>query len=145
MLRPSIFNSNFVDSMFDDIFSFPAKTIKKVEDAISMKTDVKVVNDNYELSIDLPGYKKEDIKAQLKDGYLTISAEKNEEVNEEAEDGKYIHRERYCGSCKRSFFVGEDLEMEDVKASYENGVLMMVFPKDKKKEVVEEEKYISIL
>lgn len=144
MLRPSIFNSNFVDSMFDDIFSFPAKTVKKVENAMFMKADVKVVGDNYELDIDVPGYKKEDIKAQLKDGYLTISAEKQEEVNNQNEDGAYIRRERYTGSCKRSFYVGEDLEIEDVKATFEDGVLKMVFPKEKEKAVVEENQYIAI-
>lgn len=145
MLRPSIFNSNFVDSMFDDIFSIPSKTVKKVESAMLMKSDVKVVGDNYELEIDIPGYKKEDIKAQLKDGYLTISAEKKEEVDEQDEEKKYIRRERYVGSCKRSFYVGEDLELEDVKATFEDGVLKMVFPKEKEKPAIEEDQYIAIM
>lgn len=144
MLRPSIFNSNFVDSMFDDIFSIPSKTFKNMESAMLMKTDVKVVDDNYELEIDVPGFQKEDIKAQLKDGYLTISAEKNEEVNDTDADGKYIRRERHVGSCKRSFFVGEDIEIEDVNASFDNGVLKLVFPKDKPKAAIEENHYIAI-
>jgi len=144
MLRPSIFTNSFVDDMFNDMFSFPAKTFKK--NTPVMKTDVKEVDGNYELEIDLPGYRKEDLQAELKDGYLTVSANTNKEENEKDEEGRYVRRERYTGVCKRSFYVGEALEQEDIKASFENGVLKLVFPKDKQVEPeVEENRYIQIL
>ncbi len=108
----------------------------------AMKTDVKEVDGNIELEMDLPGCQKEEIQAELKDGYLTVYVKK-EEVTEEA-DVKYIKRERFTGSCKRSFFVGKELEQEDINASFDNGVLKLVYPKDKKKEEAEEDRFIKI-
>ena len=130
--------------MFNDMFSFPARTFKR-ETTPVMKTDVKEVEGNYELAIDLPGYRKEDLQVELKDGYLTVSANTNKEENEKDEEGRYVRRERYTGVCKRTFYVGEALEQEDIKAAFENGVLTLVFPKEKQvAPEVEENRYIQI-
>ena len=88
--------------------------------------------------------KKEDVKAELKDGYLTVSAETNTKKDEKAEDGKYIRRERYSGSCSRSFYVGDGVKQEDIKAKFEDGTLKLFVPKEAAKPAVEQKKYISI-
>lgn len=147
MLRPSIFN----DNLFDDFFEFPffddraerklyghnAKNI--------MKTDIKEHKDGYELEIDLPGFHKDEIQAELKDGYLTISAAKqlNQDEKEE-ESGKYIRRERYSGSCQRSFYVGDEITQEDIKAEFKHGILKLFVPKKEAKPEVEQRKFVSI-
>ena len=95
------------------------------------------------MDIELPGYKKEDVRAELNNGYLTISASKNENRDEKDEKGNYIRRERYSGSCSRSFYVGENVKQEDIHAKFEDGVLKLVVPKEDKKKV-EEKKYIAI-
>jgi HSP20 family protein len=145
MLRPSIFN----DNLFDDFFEFPffddraerklyghnAKNI--------MKTDIKEHKDGYELEIDLPGFHKDEIQAELKDGYLTISAAK--QLNQdEKESGKYIRRERYSGSCQRSFYVGDEITQEDIKAEFKHGILKLFVPKKEAKPEVEQRKFVSI-
>ena len=110
-----------------------------------MRTDVKEHEDGYEVEISLPGYKKEDIHAELKDGYLVIdatSSQSNEKKDEKT--GKYILQERYCGSCSRSFYVGEELTQEDIKAKYENGVLTLAIPKMEAKKLKKEKKVIAI-
>lgn len=94
-----------------------------------MRTDVRETETGYELDIDLPGFKKEDVKAELKDGYLTISAQKSLEKKNEKEEGRYLRRERYSGSLSRSFYVGDALTEEDVKAKFENGILQISLPK----------------
>ena len=106
-----------------------------------MKTDIKEFADGYELQMDLPGYKKEEFQAALHNGYLTISATKSVE---EKEEGKYLRRERYTGSCQRSFYVGEYLRQEDIKAGFQDGILTLFVPKEDKTKV-EEKKYITIL
>lgn len=145
MLMPSIFGESLFDEFFDD-FARPAKSVARVSTPATavMRTDVKESDTGYELDIELPGYKKEDVQAQLKDGYLTITASTatNEEQKDEA--GKYIRRERYCGTCKRSFYVGEDIEQEDIKAKFEDGVLKIAVPKKDAKPKVEENKFITI-
>ena len=108
-----------------------------------MKTDVRETDNGYELDIDLPGFKKDEISAQLKDGYLTISAAKGLDKDEKEKDGKYIRRERYAGTMSRSFYVGEGVEQDDIHAKYENGILKLSIPKKDAKEV-EQKKYISI-
>ncbi|WP_281627259.1 Hsp20/alpha crystallin family protein, partial [Traorella massiliensis] len=108
-----------------------------------MKTDIKDAGDSYELDMDLPGFKKEDVKIELENGYLTISADKNHEVDDKDDKGNYIRQERYYGSCSRSFYVGEDVTHEDIKARFESGVLHLNIPK-KDQPKVEEKKYISI-
>ena len=147
MLRPSIFN----DNLFDDFFEFPffddraerklyghnAKNI--------MKTDIKEHKDGYELEIDLPGFHKDEIQAELKDGYLTISAAKQLNQDEkEKESGKYIRRERYSGSCQRSFYVGDEIKQEDIKAEFKHGILKLFVPKKEAKPEVEQRKFVSI-
>ena len=147
MLRPSIFN----DNLFDDFFEFPffddraerklyghnAKNI--------MKSDIKEHKDGYELEIDLPGFHKDEIQAELKDGYLNISAAKQLNQDEkEKESGKYIRRERYSGSCQRSFYVGDEITQEDIKAEFKHGILKLFVPKKEAKPEVEQRKFVSI-
>ncbi len=140
MLMPSIFGEDFVD----DFFGYPTRNNKYyVENHDMMKTDIKEKDDQFELDINLPGYKKENISAELKDGYLTISAH-TEKKTESEDSGKYIRKERYEGSCSRSFYVGKDVTKEDIKAKYENGILSLVVPKVDKKPKVEEKHFISI-
>ena len=148
MMMPSIFGENLFDDFMDD-FSFP--TFPNVDKELYgkhaknlMKTDVKDAGDHYELEMEMPGVEKENIKAELKDGYLTVSAETNTKKDEKAEDGKYIRRERYSGSCSRSFYVGDGVKQEDIKAKFEDGTLKLFVPKEAAKPVVEQKKYISI-
>lgn len=108
-----------------------------------MKTDIRDTDETYELDIDLPGYKKDEISAQLKNGYLTISATKNEENDEKDKKGNYIRRERYNGTMSRSFYVGDAVHQDDIHAKYEDGILKLSIPKKTKKEV-EQANYISI-
>lgn len=108
-----------------------------------MKTDVKEVENGYEVAMDLPGFKKEDISAKLENGYLTITAFKGLDKDEKNEEGKYIRRERYSGSCSRSFYVGDGVTEEDIKARFEDGILKLDIPK-KDAEKIEQKKYISI-
>ena len=143
MYMPALFN----DSLFDDLFTdFNQANGRRPKNRMNipgvMKTDIKETEKEYELSIELPGYKKEDVNAELKDGYLIISAT-NEQNDEEKDDNGYIRKERYYGSCQRTFYVGKDLKEEDIKAKFENGVLTLDVPKDVEK-LPEEKKYISI-
>ena len=108
-----------------------------------MKTDVKETDQGYELDIELPGYKKEDVRAQLKDGYLTVQAAKNMNNDEKNEQGAYIRRERYAGTMSRSFYVGDNVTEEDIHAKFEDGILKLSVPKKEAKKV-EENKYITI-
>ncbi len=141
MLLPSIFDKNFVDSFFQDVFTFPISFSRTTN---WMSTNMKDLGSEYLLEVELPGFDKKDIRAQLDNGYLTITAAREESKEENDEKGKYIHRERYSGSCKRSFYVGDYLKEEDFQASFDNGILKLVFPKDKKVAKLEEKKYISI-
>ena len=129
------------DNMFDDFFKDPFFT--RNNSVKVMKTDIQEKDDKYILDMDLPGYDKEDIKAQLKDGYLAISAQKNTSNDEKDEEGNYIRRERYCGKCSRSFYVGDSIKEEDIKASFNNGILELTFPKEVPQKE-EEMKYITI-
>ena len=137
MLMPSIFGENLFDDFMD--FSFGGKKVNAM-----MKTDIRDTDSSYELDIDMPGFKKEDIKAQLKDGYLTISAATSTNNDQQDKDGRYIRRERYAGSCSRSFYVGEAVKEEEIKAKFENGILKLSIPKVDAKPQVEEKKYIAI-
>lgn len=140
MLVPSIFGEDLFDTFFDD-FKRPARSNTNIN---VMRTDIKETDAGFELDIDLPGYKKEDVQAELKDGYLTISAKTNTTREEKDENGKYIRKERYSGSCSRSFYVGEDLEQQDIKAKFEDGILKVMVPKKEAKPAVEENRYITI-
>ena len=143
MLMPSIFGENLFDDFMDG-FAFPTANWNYAKNTANvMKTDIKENDKGYELDFDLPGYKKEDVKAELKDGYLTISASNDNTKEEKDEDGKYIRKERYTGSVSRSFYVGKYVTEEDIHAKFENGILKLSVPKvDAPK--VEENKYISI-
>ncbi len=143
MLMPSIFGENLFDDFFDTV-SRPIKAIRQTPVPQVMRTDVKENDKGFTLDIDLPGYKKENISAELKDGYLTVSAKADEEHEEKAEDGTYIRRERTFGSCSRSFYVGEAIEENDIKAKFEDGILKVFVPKKEIEPPVEERKYISI-
>ncbi len=148
MLVPSILGKD----MFDDFFGFPFyddKDYRKMEKKLYghreknlMKTDVKESDSSYELEMDLPGFKKEDVKVSLENGYLTISASK--ESGDEKENGKYIRRERYSGTCQRSFYIGEEIGQEDVKGEFKHGILKLFIPKIEQKPAIEEKKYITI-
>ncbi len=151
MLMPSIFGEN----LFDDLFDFPFyddRNENKVEKKLYgrharnlMKTDIKELDNGYELEIDLPGFKKDEIHASLEDGYLTISAAKGLAQDEQdKETGHYIRRERYAGSCERSFYVGDGVTQEDVKAEFKHGILKLFVPKKEAKPAVEQNKYIAI-
>lgn len=145
MLMPSIFGENLFDNFFNDFMS-PTKQMVRFNTPVSsvMKTDIKDTENGYELDIDLPGYQKEDVTAELKDGCLTISASTKSENDEKDSEGRYVRRERYYGSCSRSFRVGEHLTQEDIKARFENGVLKLYVPKKEVKPVLEDKKYIMI-
>ena len=134
MMLPSIRDFDLFDDMFRDPFF-------KGENKL-MKTDIKENENDYNIDIDLPGFDKEDIKIDIENGYLNVSAKK-ESNNEEKEDGRYVRRERYLGECSRSFYVGDSLTEEDIKATFKNGTLSLVVPKDDKKKI-EEKKYIQI-
>ena len=150
MLARSIFGLNDLFDDFGDVFEFSPAFRKQVAAARNISSDIKELADGYQIEMELPGFSKEEVKAQLKDGYLTITAEHNaenkEENNEEGqkkEAVKYIRRERYYGKCQRSFFVGKNVTEEDINAKFENGILTMYVPKEVKKPQVEE-KFITI-
>ena len=149
-MLPSIFN----DNLFDDFFNFPFyddKAERRAEKKLYghhahnlMKTDIKEKKDGYELEMDLPGFKKDEIQASVENGYLTIRAAKGlDEDEKEKETGKYIRRERYAGSCQRSFYIGEGVRQEDIKASFKHGILKLDIPKVDKK-AVEANRYIAL-
>lgn len=150
MLMPSIFGEN----LFDDFWDFP--DFEKMERQIGkklyghnatnvMKVDVKDKGDDYEMMIDLPGFKKEEVNVQLLNGYLTISAAKGlDEDEQEKESGRYIRRERYAGACQRSFYIGDAISREDIEAEFKHGILKLVIPKKNKEIEQKENHYIEI-
>ena len=146
-MLPSIFGEN----LFDDWRSFPFRGFGSDVDrklygrhaANLMKTDLKEHDDSYELSVDLPGFKKDQSDLQLQNGYLTITTSKALEEEDKDKKGKIIHQERYTGSMSRSFYVGESVTEEDVKAKFEDGVLTLEFPKAEQKKL-QERRYIQI-
>ena len=147
MLAPSIFE----EKIMDDLFGFPEfKEFDNMEKKLygrragrMMKTDVREKDDDYEVVIDLPGFKKEEITVELNDGYLTINAAKGLDKDENDKKGKLIRQERYAGSMTRSFYIGENVQKEDVEATYRHGVLTLTVPK-KAMEKVPEKNLIAI-
>ena len=148
MLMPSIFGENLFD---DDWMDFPfdrdfwgkknplyGKNANRV-----MKTDIREHDGGYELDVDLPGFKKDEINVELENGYLTISATKGLDKDEQDKKGKYIRRERYAGAMQRSFYVGDEVTQEDIKAKFEDGILRLSIPK-KDAQAVETKKTIAI-
>ena len=152
MLLPSIFGENLFDDFFDDVPFFDNRAENQIEKKLYgrhahnvMKTDIKEKKDGYELVVDLPGFSKDEIKASVANGYLTISAAKGLDKDEKEKDsGHYIRKERYAGACERSFYVGDNVEQEDVKAEFKHGILKLFVPKKEAKKAVEENKYIAI-
>ena len=146
MLMPSVFGENLFDDFFNEFpFYYDDKALKDTEKKLYgrkanhvMKTDIRELSNGYELMVDLPGFTKDEIKASLENGYLTISAEKGLDKDEqEKETGRYIRKERYAGACSRSFYVGEDVKPADVKASFEDGILKLSVPKAEAKQLPE--------
>ncbi|MGN0709139.1 MAG: Hsp20/alpha crystallin family protein [Anaerovoracaceae bacterium] len=135
MFYPSIFRNSFFD---DDDFMMSADS-----EGGLMKCDVRELDDAFVVEMDLPGLKKEDVKMQLKDGVLSIEATTNRSTEDKDSEGRYIRKERFQGTCKRSFYVGKDLQTEDIKAKFDNGVLEVTVPK-KAAKPVEDNKYIEI-
>lgn len=134
-------NRSFLNDFFKDPFferSFDNSTSQ------IMKTDIHEKDGNYLVEMELPGYKKEDIKADLKEGYLTITATHEENHEENDPKGNCIRKERYTGSCNRRFYVGDQLKQEDIKASFTDGILYLIIPKELPKAIEEQPKYITI-
>ena len=141
MLLPSIFAENLLDDFFD--YPHHSNHLRSYTSEM-MRTDIKDLGNVYEMTMNLPGVKKENVKAELKDGYLTISAVSASKNDEKNSDGVYIRRERYAGSSSRSFYVGEDVKQEDIKAKFEDGTLKLQVPKKTPAAVVENTNYIQI-
>ena len=127
--------------LFDEMFRDP---FFEGSESKVMKTDIKEKKDKYIIDIDLPGYEKEDIKMEISDGYLTVHASVNKEVDDEKEKGKYVRKERYVGECSRSFYVGENVKEEEIKSKFKNGTLTIEVPKKDDKKDLPEKKYIPI-
>ena len=126
--------------LFDDMFRDPF--FNEGESKL-MKTDIKEKKDKYLIDIDLPGYEKDNIKIEIQDGYLTIHASVNKE-NDEEEKGKYVRKERYVGECSRSFYIGDNIKEEDIKAKFKNGTLTLEIPKKEERKQLPDTKYIPI-
>ena len=136
-MLPAIFGENLFDEMFDDMMH-PMHSMEKAlygkHARAIMKTDVRETDNSYEVDIDLPGFKKDEVNVQLEDGYLTVSAAKGLDKDEKKK-GRYIRQERYAGSMSRSFYVGEGLEPKDIRAKFENGILQLSIPKSAPKQL----------
>ncbi len=154
MMMPSIFGESLFDDFMDDFsrgFQFPEfSEFQDVDKKLYgkhaknlMKTDVKETDSGYEIDMDLPGFKKDEIKMKLENGVLTINASKGLDKDEKDKKGKYVRRERYAGSLTRSFYVGDQVTEKDVHPKYENGILSFTVPKENK-QVEEKQKYIAI-
>ena len=151
MLRPSIFGENLFDDFMDG-FRFPEfpefadvdKVLYGKHGKNMMKTDVKELDNGFEVDIDLPGFKKDEIRLQLENGYLTVNAAKGLDKDEHDKKGRYVRRERYAGSMSRSFYVGDHVTEKDIHPKYENGILRFSVPKEEKKPIEEKKHYISI-
>lgn len=142
MMTPSIWTDDFFDDFMRDFPFYDDRDMRKLEKKLYgrrgkniMKTDIKETDGEYTLIMDLPGFTKDEVKVSLKDGYLTISAEKGAaQEDKEKKSGKYIRKERYAGACQRSFYIGNQLRQEDISAKFKHGILTLTIPK---KEAVE--------
>ena len=127
--------------LFDDIFNDP---FFSTNDSKIMQTDIKEHDDNFELLIDLPGFNREDIKMNIEDGYLVVNAKTLSDDEEKDKKGKFVRRERYYGECSRSFYIGNDITEDDIKANFKNGTLKIEIPKKEDRKQINEKKYIEI-
>ncbi len=146
MFAPSIFN-NHLTNVFDDFFddSFWNTTVPSARTSMNaMKTDIRELENSYEIDMELPGYTKENVQAELKNGYLTVSAQHTDSTEEKDSQGKYLRRERYYGNYQRSFYVGDNVTEEDIKAKFTDGILSITVPKQENKPKEESKKLISI-
>ena len=137
MLMPSIFGESFLNDFIE-----PFETSNN--SSTFMNTDVEENEKGYMITMDIPGVHKEDVHAELKDGYLTVEATSHSNNDEKDEKGNYIRRERYYGTANRSFYVGNDITQEDIKAKFENGILSLSVPKPVEQKKVETSKHIAI-
>ena len=138
----SLWNELMTDP-FDAFFDAAAAPVQKMSPTL-MRTDTKETEDGFELVVDMPGFKKEDVQAELKEGYLTITAETKSETEDKDEKGTYVRKERFSGKCSRTFYVGDDIEEEDIKAKFENGTLKIDVPKKQEQPKLDEKKTIAI-
>ncbi len=154
MLMSDFFGKSLIDDFFDD-FAFPRSAeLQRPQGsrppqppmfpAHPMCTDVRETSEGYVLDIELPGVRKEDITAELKDGFLTVSAVTNSSSEQKAEDGTYLRRERRFGTFRRSFYLGDQIKEEEIKAKFENGILQLSVPKKNAAPAVDSRKLIAI-
>ena len=150
MMVPMRRNRNLLSELMTDPFdaffnaaSAPMQAMQKMSPTL-MRTDIKETDGGYELTIDLPGFKKDDVQAELKDGYLTINAQTQGESADNDEQGTYVRKESFSGKCSRTFYVGDDVEEDDIKAKFEDGVLKIAVPKKQEQPKLEEKKTIAI-
>ena len=150
MMVPMRRNRNLLSELMSDPFdaffnaaSAPMQAMQKMSPTL-MRTDIKETDGGYELTIDLPGFKKDDVQAELKDGYLTINAQTQSESEDKDEEGTYVRKERFSGKCSRTFYVGDDIEEDDIKAKFEDGTLKIDVPKKQEQPKLEEKKTIAI-
>lgn len=150
MMVPMRRNRNLLSELMTDPFdaffdaaSAPVQAMQKMSPTL-MRTDIKETDAGYELTIDLPGFKKDDVQADLKDGYLAITAQTQSETEDKDEKGTYVRKERFSGKCSRTFYVGDDIEEDDIRAKFEDGVLRIAVPKKQEQPKLEEKKSIAI-
>ncbi len=142
MLMPSVFG----ETLLDGFFGFPTRENfgRSGNTNGLMQTDITETDNSYEVTMNLPGFQKEDVKGELRDGYLIVSARTDSSNEEKDKNGRYIRRERYSGTCSRSFYVGENVRQEDISARFENGTLKLSIPRQEPAPAVDESKYIAI-
>lgn len=130
-MLPALFNGSVFDDVFSDpFFSGEPASVRSAFAPTAMSTDVKEKDGNYEVAVELPGFKKDDVSVEVKDGYLTVGAKMQEKKDEKDAEGKFLRRERFQGSRSRSFYVGKDLKSSDIKAKFADGILTLTFPKE---------------
>lgn len=144
MLLTDVFGRTFMDDFFDDFTTTAFYRPNRIGSVPAMKADVQDLDNRYEIDLELPGFKKEDLHAELKDGYLTIKAVHEDKKDEKDENGRYIRQERYTGHYQRSFYVGKEVTQEDVHAAFENGILKLTVPKQEVQPKINESKTILI-
>lgn len=144
MLLTDIFGRNFMDDFFEDFVNSSYYRPNRIGSVPAMKADVQELDGSYQIDLELPGFRKEDLNAELKDGYLTIKAVRQNQKEQKDSQGRYIRQERYTGHYQRSFYVGEDVTQEDVHAAFENGILKLTVPKKEAQPKIEASKPIMI-